>query len=206
MNAIQNNKLTPGFIRWVRSLIFILVLVCTAQAQNKIKALPDDSIATTQDRQFVQRTYELAKNAAAHGNYPFGALLVHEGKIVAEFENETTTSGDVTKHAETGLISNASKKLSRKILSESTLYTSTEPCLMCTGAIYWARIPKVVFGTSEHQMDLVNDAGSKDHRISSRDAFRKIKPETIIIGPLLEKEGLAIHAAYRKELRKRPKN
>ena len=142
------NKPTPGFIRLVGTLVFILGVVYIAQGQNKVKALPDDSLATIEDRQFVKRSYELAKNAVAHGNYPFGALLVHEGKIVAEFENETTTSGDVTKHAETGLIANASKKLTRKILSECTLYTSTEPCLMCSGAIYWARIPKFVL---EHQ-------------------------------------------------------
>ena len=52
----------------------------------------------------------------------------------------------------------------------------------------------------------MNDDKSKDNRISSRDAFRKIKPETIIIGPLLEKEGIAIHESYLDEFRKRPKN
>ena len=168
-----------------------------------VKALPDDSLATDVDRQFIRKAYELAKNSVAHGNHPFSALLVHEGKIVAEFENEVVTSGDITKHAETGLIGHASKTISRKILSESTLYTSTEPCIMCSGAIFWAGIRTIVFGTSEQQMDILIDSDSRNHRISSEDVFLKIRPEVKIIGPVLEGEGLAIHAAFWPEFRKR---
>lgn len=171
-------------------------------AQTVIKALPDDSLANDFDRKFIKRTYEIARNAVEHGNHPFGALLVHEGKVVAEFENDVVTSKDITKHAETGLIGFASKTLSRKILSACTLYTSTEPCIMCSGAIYWAGIQKIVYGVSESQMDIQINAKSKDFRISSDEVFQKINPNMLIIGPVLEKEGLEIHATFWPEFRK----
>ena len=190
------------------SLSIFICIICfgwTANCQSVIKALPDDSIASDADRKFMKMAYEIARNAVGHGNHPFGALLVHEGKVVAKFENDVVTSGDITKHAETGLIGFASKTLSRKILSESILYTSTEPCIMCSGAIYWAGIQKIVFGVSEAQMDIQISAASSNYRISSEEVFRKINPKMIIIGPVLENEGLEIHAKFWPEFRKRKK-
>ena len=112
-----------------------------------VKALPDDPLSTPADQEFIRRAYEIARSAHAHGNRPFGALLVHNGKRIAEYENRVNISGDVTQHAETGLVALATPKFSLDILSQSILYTSTEPCIMCCGAIYWADIPKMVYGT-----------------------------------------------------------
>lgn len=96
----------------------------------------------------INRTLQIALDARKNGNHPFGALLVHQGKIILEVENTVVTDRDVTQHAELRLISLASKKLERKILRECTIYSSTEPCAMCAGAIYWAGVRKVVFGLS----------------------------------------------------------
>ena len=201
--SVISQLLTTKITRYLSVLVCIICISVTSNGQNVIKAHPDDSIATDIDRKFIKRAYEIARNAVEHGNHPFGALLVHQGKVVSEFENDVVTSGDITKHAETGLIGFASKTLSRNILSESVLYTSTEPCIMCCGAIYWAGIQKIVFGVSQSQMEIQISATSSNYRISSEEVFRKIDPKMIIIGPVLEKEGLEIHAKFWPEFIKR---
>ena len=97
---------------------------------------------------FVRQCIDLAAEAAAAGNEPFGALLVVDGVIRHTARNQVVTRSDPTRHAELLLVSEASQRLGRDVLSRATLYTSTEPCLMCCGAIYWSRIPQVVFGCS----------------------------------------------------------
>ena len=97
---------------------------------------------------YLRRAFELARRAIEHGNHPFGALLLSDGKIVAEAENTVLVDKDPTQHAELRLVSSASRKLSHAVILGSTLYTSTEPCAMCAGAIYWTGVRRVVFGTS----------------------------------------------------------
>jgi tRNA(Arg) A34 adenosine deaminase TadA len=130
----------------------------------------------------------------AHGNHPFGALLVHEGEILVECENEVVTSKDVTRHAETGLVSRSTAKLDAKILSQSTLYTSTEPCLMCCGAIHWSGVSKVVYGVTSSQM--AKTIGREYSGIPSREIFSRIHSGITVVGPVLEEEGLGIHRDF----------
>src|SRR5699024_7006131 len=75
---------------------------------------------------------------------PFGAVVVKDGKIIAESANNVTSKNDPTAHAEVEAIRKACKKLGSFQLEDCVLYTSCEPCPMCFGAIYWAR-PKAVF-------------------------------------------------------------
>ncbi len=161
---------------------------------------PDDPAATEVDRLFIRRAYEIARNAVSHGNEPFGALLVRDGKILAEFENSVQTTGDVTKHAETGLIGEVCTRLNRTSFRRSTLYTSTEPWTMCCGAIRWAGIEKVVFGVSENQVDRIIAALFGDNPTTNalrcQELFRRIAPRTKSIGPLVEAEGLSTHAEF----------
>ena len=170
----------------------------------EIAPLPDDPNCTADDRRFMARAYELARSAVAHGNEPFGALIVKDGKIIFENENSIFTSHDLTQHAETGLVSKASPKLDAVTLASSTLYTSTEPCNMCCGAIRWAGIHRVVYGTTAAQMSRVIDAllpplslpAHPPKRIEVREQFARTAPSVIIQGPLLEADGLAIHESY----------
>ena len=118
--------------------------------------------------------------------------MVHDGKTIAEYENKVNTSGDVTQHAETGLVAVASPKFSSDILSESTLYTSTEPCIMCCGAIYWAGIPKMVYGTTASQMSKLLER--KYFALPAREVFQRIRSQTVVVGPVLEEEGLKVHS------------
>jgi tRNA(Arg) A34 adenosine deaminase TadA len=171
-----------------------------AQVRNELRPLPDDPAATDADRGFMKRAYEIARNAAAHGSEPFAAVLVRDGKIVAEFENVVKKTGDVTKHAETGLISDVCTRINRGAFRGSTLYASTEPCTMCCGAIRWAGIERVVFGVSESQVDQIIAAHFGDtpaaNALYSKEVFRRTAPGTKIIGPVGEAEGLTTHAEF----------
>ena len=98
------------------------------------------------DESHLRQAIAISKRSVAHGNHPFGALLVNEaGTIVLEAENTVTTDSDATGHAETNLVRLATKSFDLAELRSSTLYTSCEPCAMCTGAIYWAGIGRVVY-------------------------------------------------------------
>jgi tRNA(Arg) A34 adenosine deaminase TadA len=171
-----------------------------AQVRTTLQPLSDDPAATDADRLFIRRAYEIARNAISHGNEPFGAVLVRDGKIVAEFENAVATTGDVTKHAETGLISDVCMRLNRTSFRGSTLYASTEPCTMCCGAIRWAGIERVVFGVSESQVDRIIETHFGDtpttNALRSNEVIRRIAPRTKTIGPIAEAEGLPTHAEF----------
>ncbi len=100
---------------------------------------------TTADIEFMKRAIQLAQegmNSNAGG--PFGAVIVKDGKIIAEGYNCVTSTNDPTAHAEVVAIRKACKKLGTFQLNDCIVYTSCEPCPMCIGAIYWAR-PKTVF-------------------------------------------------------------
>jgi tRNA(Arg) A34 adenosine deaminase TadA len=159
-------------------------------------ASADDKACTAQDRVYMSRAYELARYAVTHGGGPFGALLVKDGKVLAEFSNCVHSTGDVTKHAETGLISTFSPKIDRDTFSKSTLYTSTEPCAMCCGAIVFAGIGRVVYGTSEGPFEAVMGLPPEKEPLRSHEIIGRISPETQVLGPLMEAEGLTIHEGY----------
>ena len=137
----------------------------------------------SQEQTFILRAIELAEQAVQHGNHPFGALLVHKGKILLEAENTVHTEKDVTRHAELNLVSKASRTISPEILKECTLYTSTEPCAMCSGAIYWSGIRKVVYATSARTLAQVAGYGID---IAAETIFDSTHPKVEIIGPVYE--------------------
>ena len=103
---------------------------------------------TSADRSHLERTVALAWEARNRGDHPFGSLLVAADGRVLEAHNSVVTGVDPTGHAETNLVRLAGTlDLATRITS--TLYTSTEPCAMCAGAIYWSGIGRVVFALSE---------------------------------------------------------
>ena len=103
-------------------------------------------------KQYLDQCLELANEAVKNGDHPFGSLIVLDGKVVATSVNEVKTLGDVTAHDEVRVLQKAQKNLTLEELSRSTLYTSTEPCPMCAGAIFWAEISHVVYGCSQEQL------------------------------------------------------
>ncbi|WP_020483112.1 nucleoside deaminase [Methylomonas sp. MK1] len=94
---------------------------------------------------FLNQAIALACENIENGGGPFGAIVVKDGKIIAASGNRVTPDLDPTAHAEIVAIRLACQKLGDFQLSDCTLYTSCEPCPMCLGAIYWARLQAVYF-------------------------------------------------------------
>ena len=104
------------------------------------------------DAAHLGRAIEVALASRRGGNHPFGAVLVASDGTILEAENSVVTTGDPTGHAELNLVRLAGSRLSRDQLAMSSLYTSTEPCAMCSGAIYWAGIGRVVYALPEQEL------------------------------------------------------
>ena len=132
---------------------------------------------------------EVARKARANGNTPFGAVLVDEnGEIVMEQGNAERDLHDATAHAERMLASRASQSFSKEYLWKCTLYTTFEPCCMCTGAIYWANIGRIVYGVTEEK--LLEMTGSDDKNptfnISCRTILAAGQKSIEVLGPFPE--------------------
>jgi tRNA(Arg) A34 adenosine deaminase TadA len=105
---------------------------------------------TTQDNRFMRRALEISlEGMNKNDGGPFGAVIVKGGEIIAEGNNEVTSKNDPTLHAEIVVIRNACKKLNTFDLRGCTIYTSCEPCPMCLGAIYWARLDKIFYANTK---------------------------------------------------------
>jgi tRNA(Arg) A34 adenosine deaminase TadA len=104
------------------------------------------------DRRHLLAAVELARvhMDLGHGG-PFGALIVKDGRLIAEGWNEVTSANDPTAHAEVVAIRRACAALGTFALAGATMYASCEPCPMCLGAIYWARLDRVVFSGTKQQ-------------------------------------------------------
>lgn len=98
---------------------------------------------------WMQRALELAKQAAAEGEVPVGAVLVRDNDVIGEGWNRPIASHDPTGHAEINAMRSAAEKVGNYRLVDSTLYVTLEPCVMCAGAIIHARIKRVVYGAIE---------------------------------------------------------
>ena len=142
---------------------------------------------------YIERCYALAEEAVANGDHPFGALLVKAGQVIVTAVNSVHSENDETRHAEINLVAEAGRRLAAAELALCTLYTSTEPCAMCTGAIYAAGIPTIVFGCSAAAL---YELTGSDLSIPSRAILDLGQRETAVIGPILEAEGLRIHRRY----------
>lgn len=104
------------------------------------------------EQKFLDRAVELSANGMQAGNGgPFGCVIVWGDKIVGEGCNMVTSTNDPTAHAEVVAIRNACKNLNSFQLLDCDVYTSCEPCPMCLGALYWARVRKVIYANTRHE-------------------------------------------------------
>ena len=142
---------------------------------------------------FLKRAIELSRQAVAHGNHPFGALLVRDGEIVMEAENTVNSEVDITGHAELNLVRRAFRELGENVVKECTLYTSTEPCAMCSGSIYWAGIPRVIFACSEKRLGQIADGSLS---LPCREVFAHGLRPVEVSGPILEAEAAEVHTGF----------
>ncbi|MGA2850142.1 MAG: nucleoside deaminase [Terracidiphilus sp.] len=153
-----------------------------------------------QDLSFLRRAIELAREARADGRHPFGSLIVNElGETVVEaLNNAVRPNGDPTQHAETVACAAAARLLGDADLAKCTLYTSTEPCAMCAGAIYWTGIGRVVFALAETVLLKFtgNDAENPTLDLPCREVFARGQRPIEVLGPLLEDEAALVHEGF----------
>jgi tRNA(adenine34) deaminase len=97
----------------------------------------------------MQEALTEAQTSAASGEVPIGAVLVHDGKILARAGNRTIRDCDPTAHAEIVALREAARILGNYRLADTTLYVTIEPCSMCAGAIIQARVPRLVYGADD---------------------------------------------------------
>jgi len=101
------------------------------------------------DIELMEQALEEARACAAAGEVPVGALLVHEGQIIARSGNRTIRDCDPTAHAEMVVLREGSRKLGNYRLAGTTLYVTVEPCSMCAGGLIQARVPRLVYGCDD---------------------------------------------------------
>ena len=151
------------------------------------------------DERHLLRTIELAASAREAGNHPFGSLLVDAlGTRVLEAENTVVTGHDVTGHAELNVVRVASLELGGGVLQGATLYTSTEPCAMCSGAIYWAGITRVVYALGSDTLAAIVKDLPEDStlRLPCREVFARGGRLVEVSGPHLVEQASAVHAGF----------
>jgi tRNA(adenine34) deaminase len=109
------------------------------------------NVVLPDDEHFMHLALEEACFAATEKEVPVGAVLVCRNKIIARSHNQTERLNDVTAHAEMLAITAATSTLGGKYLTDCTLYVTVEPCVMCAGAIGWAQLGRLVYGTEDEK-------------------------------------------------------
>ncbi len=149
------------------------------------------------DLTFIKEAIRQAEIAAGKSEVPVGCVIELGGKIIARSHNQRVAKQSALAHAEIIAINRACKKLGRSFLDEATLYVTLEPCLMCTGAIFQARIKRVVYGAKEPKFGVLGSLMdlSKENRFNHR---------LEIISGLCEAEISAMMKEFFQKLREQP--
>ena len=138
----------------------------------------------------MQQALREAEKAFEKGEVPIGAVLVMQDRIIVRTHNQDELLKDPTAHAEVLAITAACDQMGAKYLPEATLYITLEPCLMCSGALYWSKIGRIVFGATDPK----NGYGNK---VSSS----PFHPKTELQGGLLAQEALNLMQQFFKNRR-----
>ncbi len=153
----------------------------------------DKRISTMQqqenDKMFMRKALAEAAMAGKEGEIPIGAVIVCQGRVIARAHNLTERLHDVTAHAEMQAITSAANELQGKYLDDCTLYVTVEPCVMCAGAIGWAHIRRLVYGTPDEK---------RGYRIFAPHALH---PKATVTSGVLEEECREMMQAFFREKR-----
>ena len=146
---------------------------------------------------YLAAAVDQARSAREHGNHPFGAVLVTAAGRILRAQNTVVTSGDPTGHAETNLVRLAAAQVPDE-LAGSVLYTSTEPCAMCSGAIFWAGIPTVFYALGGDELIELMPAGTDEFTLglASREVFARGGHPTTVHGPFDVAGTREVHAGF----------
>lgn len=140
------------------------------------------------DEYYMKMALQEAETALEKDEVPIGCVVVSNNRIIARAHNLTETLNDVTAHAEMQAITSAANFLGGKYLKDCTLYVTMEPCVMCSGALSWSQISKVVIGARDEQRGFINK------RLS-------LHPKTEVITGVMEAECSSIVKEFFKSKR-----
>lgn len=152
-----------------------------------MQAAPD----TTTDEQYMHQALREAQKAFDAGEVPVGAVIVMNKRIIARAHNQVELLNDSTAHAEILALTTAYNFIGSKYLPDATLYVTLEPCLMCSGALYWGKIGRIVYGASDEKNGYRKSTGTQN----------PFHPKTILTGGILEEECAALMKAFFKARR-----
>jgi tRNA(adenine34) deaminase len=130
------------------------------------------------DEQYMQLALAEAQKAFNKEEVPVGAIIVMNNRIIARAHNQVELLNDSTAHAEILALTSAFDFLSSKYLPEATLFVTVEPCLMCSGALYWSKIGKIVYGADDEKNSYRKCCGSSN----------PFHPKTELVGGILKDE------------------
>jgi tRNA(Arg) A34 adenosine deaminase TadA len=154
-------------------------------------------MSTRDDEQTMQLALDQAELSKMHGDLPFGAVITWKGRVLVLAENGESRNADVTAHAEVMAVSEACRKLGRRDLSDCELFSSCEPCPMCSAAIFQSNIRRVVF--SLYRDDLPHIFRRRKIRIAQLAEDWDYRPE--VVGGVLREEALAPFEGLKLPLR-----
>ncbi len=146
------------------------------------------------DLRHIRAVIAVAERAREHGNPPFGALLVDDrDQVLLEAENTPLTDADLTAHPELKVARDAARQFDADLLSRCTMYASTEPCAMCSVAIYNSGIGRVVFALSGERLRAHRGNPPEALALPIREVFARGGRALEVVGPVLEDEALVVH-------------
>ncbi|MEI7734357.1 MAG: nucleoside deaminase [Ferruginibacter sp.] len=143
------------------------------------------------DEQYMRQAVNEAQKAFDAGEVPVGAIVVMNNQIIARAHNQVELLNDSTAHAEVLALTTAYNFLGSKYLPEATLYVTLEPCLMCSGALYWSKIGKIVFGAADDKNSYRRSTGTNN----------PFHPKTILEGGILQDECAQLMKDFFKDKR-----
>jgi tRNA(adenine34) deaminase len=138
------------------------------------------------DEQYMRLALREAATAYEKDEVPVGAILVIGERIIARSHNQVELLNDSTAHAEILSLTTAYNALGSKYVPDATLYVTLEPCLMCSGALYWSKIGRIVFGASDDKNGYRKYTGDTN----------PFHPKTELVGGVLEEECAALLKSF----------
>jgi len=143
------------------------------------------------DEHYMKLAIAEAQKAFDKDEVPIGAVVVLQDKIIARAHNQVELLNDSTAHAEILALTTAYQFLGSKYLPEATLYVTVEPCLMCSGALYWSKIGRIVFGAYDEKNSYRRSTGTNN----------PFHPKTEIVGGVMEEECAGMMKEFFRRLR-----
>ncbi len=148
-------------------------------------------MAEYSDDYFMQQALKEAQYAYEEDEVPVGAVVVLNNRVIARGHNQTERLNDPTAHAEMIALTSAFNYLGAKYLPDATLYVTVEPCLMCSGALYWSKIGRIVFGAADEK---------NGYRHITGDQW-PFHPKTTLVYGVLQEECAALMKAFFRDKR-----